>query len=119
MCPACASPPGCTVLDRSLDLYWHDVDLAVHFYGGGDGPVVLPVVLRPGCLSVSCLVADPLLLFWFAQPFILLVRVYHVWYCSFVLHYFIMRRVKTLVLVTLGSHAPWRWVTSTLAFNHP
>jgi len=50
--------------------------LAVHFYRGGDRPVVLAIV--PGCCAVLCLVADPLVLLRRAQPFVLLVCVYHV-----------------------------------------
>jgi hypothetical protein len=71
-----------------LHLHGHDVGLAVHLYGGADGPVVFAIVLCLWWLSVSCLVADALLL-GCAQPFVLLFRVYHVWVCSLVLHYFI------------------------------
>ena len=39
--------------------------------------------------------------------------------CSFVLHYFIMRQIKNRVLYGHRCYAAWRWVTSTLAFNHP
>ena len=32
---------------------------------------------------------------------------------------YIRFRIKTLVLMVHGCHVRWRWVTSTLAFNHP
>ena len=86
MCPACTSPPGCTSVLLTLDLHRHYVLFAVHFYGCLDGPVVLTIVLGLGWLSVGCLVADPLLLVWSAQPVVFFFGVYHVWDCSFVLH---------------------------------
>ena len=82
-----------------LQLYWHYVLLAVHFYCCLDAPCsCVQSRIFLGRLPVRCLVTDPLLLCWFAQPFVLLVCVYHVLVCSFVLHYFIMWQIKNLLL---------------------
>lgn len=35
---SCTSQQGCISVSRSLQLYWHDVFLAVHFYGCFDAP---------------------------------------------------------------------------------
>ena len=117
----CSDIIWCVFVCIPLQLYRHYVLLAVHFYGRLYAPASLPqsVIFLLGSWSIRCLVADSLLLCWFAQPFVFLVCVYHVWVCSFVLHYFIMLQVKTLVLMMHRCHAWWRWDPSSLPSEIP